>query len=228
MEIDMGKSPLLASLGPELRVALLALCHRRTVAAGATIYAFGDEGDSLMIVESGRVEISVTSVGGRRSLLNYMGPGEVVGEVAMLDRGTRSADAIAAEPVTGLFLSRQALQGFLARHPEAALGMIAELCGKVRNASDMFDAKSQINAGARLARCILRIAGGWGERQADGSVVLGPAFSQGDLGDFSGLARENVNRYLRGWAADGVVTYDAAARRLTVLRPEALEALAEV
>jgi len=227
MHISTANSALLSSLSDDLRRNLLALCQRRNHVAGSTIYVRGEAGASMMIIETGRVEISVMAANGRKSVLNHVGPGEVVGEVAMLDRGERSADVVAASDVTALHLTRADFGNFLTAHPEVALAIIAEICLKVRNASEMFENQAQISASARLARCLLRIAEKWGQPLPDGSIQIDQPFSQSDLGEFSGMARENVNRHLKSWAGDGILHFEGGARGFRVLAPDKLSALAE-
>ncbi|SEP98131.1 Crp/Fnr family transcriptional regulator [Thalassovita taeanensis] len=220
------KSVLLATLSAEDRQKLRGLAQPVRFAAGQQIFYAGDPGDTLLMVDSGRLEISITSQSGRKSVLNHMGPGEVLGEIAILDGGLRSADVTAATDVTGLSLHRRELFAFLMDQPEAVFGLIRELCEKVRNASEMFSVQSQTNAQVRLARCLLRLGAKWGVRSPDGTVCIAGSFSQSDLGEFSGLARENVNRQLKAWSADKLVEITNSG--ITLKNIEALESLAQI
>lgn len=214
------------ALGSQTREALLSLGQRARFAPGSTIYAYGEPGASMLVIEQGQVEISLTARSGRRSILNVMGPGETLGEIAMLDRHPRSADACARTEVTGLVLHRADVLGLLSRDPDAMLSLMAELCAKVRNASEMFAAQSNTSAEARLARCMLRLGAKWGATEPDGAIRLSTTFSQSELGDFSGLARENVNRHMRAWVEAGLVVVDREG--MTLADPDALRAIAEV
>lgn len=220
------QSVLLDSLSDSARGTLLRRSHAVRFEAGRTIFLKGEPGDTMILIESGRVEISLTSIQGRRSVLNHMGPGEVLGEIALLDRGERSADAIAATDVTGRAIQRRDVLTFLASEPESAMHLISELCAKIRNASEMFAVQSETRAPARLARCLLRLGDKWGSRDADGRVRIAGSFSQSDLGAFSGLARENVNRHLRTWMSSGIVEMGPSG--LVLHRPDALEELADL
>lgn len=199
-DIFAQNSLLFASLNEADRESLLSRARRVTYQPDATIFARMEPGDALLLIETGRVEISVTSMSGRKSVLNHMGPGEALGEIALLDGGPRSADVTAATQTTVLSLHRREVLDFLRDRPEAMMGLIAELCGKVRNASDMFATQAQTEAPARLARCLLRLVEKWG----DDDLRL-REFSQTDLGEFSGISRENVNRRLKQWEAEGIV-----------------------
>ena len=219
-------SMLLTALDEDAREELLGRGRKKSYRKGEMIFARGDEGDSLIVVLSGRVEVSVTAMNGRKSVLDHMGAGAVLGEVAMMDNGTRSADVIAGSKVDALILGRADIKQFLVEHPEAMVAMIAELCAKVRNASDMFENQAQVVANNRLARCLLRFGEKWGKEEADGSVRIEQPFSQADIGEFSGLARENVNRHLKAWEADGIIKIDG--RMLVLLDTYALEDIAEL
>lgn len=208
------RSLLLASVSEEEREKLLSHAASVSYPAGTLIYGRDAPGETMLVIETGRVEISVTAMSGRKSVLNHMGPGEALGEIALFDGGPRSADAVAASDVRGLVLHRRDVIAFLRAHPDAMLGLVRELCDKVRNASEMFSSQSETDASARLARCLLRLADKWGDPDPDGHRRVPPDFSQSDLGEFAGLSRENVNRRLRSWAAEGLVALGAEGTTL--------------
>jgi len=224
--IHTGESVLMQALDPRTRAALIALASRVAFPAGTAIYSWGEPGGSMLVLEEGLVEISLNSRTGRRSILNVMGPGETLGEIAMLDQRPRSADATARTDVVALLLRRSDVLGLLLREPSAMMSLLAELCAKARNASEMFAAQSNTSAEARLARCVLRLAEKWGEDRPDGGRRVEIVFSQAELGDFSGLARENVNRYLRAWTETGLIEFDRTG--FTLPSREAMHVLAQV
>ncbi len=92
---------LLNRLEPNDRADLLALGFARRYAAGATIIHEGDEGDSVYVLLSGRVKVSVTATDGHQSVLCVLGPGELLGEFESIDEdeGPRTADNVALEDV---------------------------------------------------------------------------------------------------------------------------------
>lgn len=216
-------SILMASMNAADCRTLFANARRRTFTAGQTIFAAGEPGEIVMLIETGRVEVSVTSLSGRKSVLAHMGPGEVLGEIAALDGGERSADTVAASDVAGLVLSRSNILTFVAERPNVAEAIIRELCRKVRNASDMFTTQAVTEGGPRLAQALLRLFDKWGEETAEG-LRLAERFSQTELGEFSGLARENVNRHLKVWDSAGIIA--TAERHLLLLDRAALEDIA--
>ncbi len=229
MDSDTGDSPrnsaFLDALTPEDRSELLALGHTRDYKAGTTIFMRGDPGDTLYVIEEGRVEISLTSLGGRRSVLNHMGPGEILGEIALLDNGTRSADAVAGTKLRMLALSRATIVRFLTSRPDTTMALIAGLCGRVREAVGMFELQTQINARARVARCLTIMASKWGAEDESGDIRMEVTLSQSDIGEISGLARENVNRQIKSMVEDGILRMEG--RTMVVTDLEALEELCD-
>lgn len=222
-----GVAVFFSSLSDSTRKVLLATGARRHYSKGTMIYARGECGNTVFFIETGRVEISVTAADGRVSILNYMETGDVIGEIAMLDRGVRSADAVATSEVTGVIVSREAVLRILREDDKAMFAMISELCAKVRNASEMFEAQRRLSGQARLASSLLRLAERWGSEGENGAVRLGSSFTQRELGEFAGLSRENVNRFLSAWLADGTLHQDSESKQLTIVDKPALTALLE-
>lgn len=208
------------------RDELLARGVRRQYKKGEIIFSRGDEGAWAMLIEDGLVEISVMSLNGRKSILNHMEAGELLGEIALLDGQPRSAEAVAASAVSGILLQRKSVVAALKKNNEACFSIIETLCSRARNASEMFELQSLTSGNARLARCLLRIAQKWGQEQADGSIHVEQKFSQSDLGELAGMARENVNRHLQAWVQEHYIRFDKGD--LTLLEPEVLEEYAEL
>ncbi|UWQ99626.1 Crp/Fnr family transcriptional regulator [Rhodobacteraceae bacterium S2214] len=222
-KLDESSSILVAAMAPADCRILFEHAHRTSYPAGQMIFAAGEPGQMVMLIETGRVEVSVTSMTGRKSVLAHMGPGEVLGEIAALDGGVRSADTVATTPVTGLILSRENILKFVTERPAIAQAIITELCRKVRNASDMFTTQSITEGGPRLAQALLRLFDKWGVAE-NNATLLSERFSQTEIGEFSGLARENVNRHLKSWAELGIL--NTQGRRLRLIDRAALENIA--
>jgi CRP/FNR family cyclic AMP-dependent transcriptional regulator len=224
---DLGlnmEGVLLPALSAEDREKLLSMSRAKSYPKGQMIFAAGEPGSLMLLIESGRVQVSVGSMTGRHTILNQMGPGEVLGDLATLDGGPRSADAVAASDVTGRILTRQAILSFLADHPDAAFALLQELCQKLRNLSDLYTAQALTEGPSRLARALLKLFDKWGEPGPDGVERLRQSFTQTEIGEFASLARENVNRYMRLWTREGWIGTDG--RKLVLRDRDALEELA--
>ena len=195
MVLDIG--------GGALRAAFESAGRPVQVKRGEIILRRGDLGDSLVIVRSGTAEVSIDDPLGQRSILGLFGPGTILGDIACLDGGERSADVTAAEDMEIVILPRSAVLKILADDGEAAILVIASLCQKVRNASEVLEIRALATARARLASAVLRLVG------AEAEAVERIRVSQRWLGDYCGLTRENVNRQLRSFSNEGIARFDA-------------------
>lgn len=100
---------------------------------GQEIVRQGDTGVGAFIIRSGKVDI-VQDRDGKQTKLATLGPGEVIGEMALLDEFPRSATATAAEPTTVLGIQRWHFRGILQSHPQLALALLPILSRRIRNA----------------------------------------------------------------------------------------------
>lgn len=191
---------------------------------GESVFLRDDPGDHVVIVTEGLIEISLTSAAGRKSVLAHIGPGELIGEISVLDEAPRSADAVALKPCNAVLVPRAAFLAFLSETPPAMVQMLEALCARIRNASDMFETQSLTSASTRLARCIVLLSRKWGNEN-NGITTIGQRFSQSELGALAGLARENVNRYIRQWTDQGVIRFERGT--IEILKMNALIAESE-
>lgn len=218
-DIARRDSLILGALNPQERTALLAASKPCHFQGGKVIFAKGSVGETLMLIETGRVEISLTSAAGNRSIVAHLGPGDSVGEMAVLLDSDRTADAIATNDVTGRMLHRTQLLNFLTQHPKTTLGLIADLCRKLQATTEALADLSMADGGTRLAKVLVGLFDRWGIEES-GGYRLTPSVSQSDLGDMAGLTRETVNRQIRSWEAEGMLRRDG--RELILTDPDKL------
>ena len=115
----LGNCVLFAGLSADERVEVVARARIRTAGAGEIVFAIGSPGDQMMALLRGTIRISVPSSDGKELLLAIIRPGEVFGELAVLDGKERSADAIAESLCTLAILDRKDILAFFERHPSA-------------------------------------------------------------------------------------------------------------
>src|SRR6202167_3803258 len=108
--VILKMNPMFADLGADELQRISALCHTQQLNAGEMLFRKGDAGDALFGVRRGQIRIETGASDGSRLTLNFLGPGDLFGEVAVLDGQSRSADATAGE-TTELFVLRS--EGFL-------------------------------------------------------------------------------------------------------------------
>jgi CRP/FNR family cyclic AMP-dependent transcriptional regulator len=213
---------LLAQLAPGELDRVLGMVTERQLKNGQVIFQKGDPGMSLMAVLQGRVKIGAYSEDGKEIILNIVEPGQIFGEIALLDGKQRTADATAMGPTTLLVLDRRDFIPFLERNPKIAVRLIEVLCERVRRTSEMVESVAFLEYSARLARLLLRLAENYGEESEDG-VRINLRISQQDLGNLIASTRESVNRQLNAWAEEGIVELERG--QITILDSDALEDL---
>ena len=113
------------------------LGQERRFSKGEIVLRRGDPGTGMFIVKEGRVEVSLDTVFGTKSILGIYGPGTILGDIACLDGKDRTADVIAFGPLVTLHITRADVLQLLESDGRTALLVIEALCQKVRNATDV-------------------------------------------------------------------------------------------
>ncbi len=217
----LGKVSIFSSLKPAELDQLLTATTIRRLKAKQTLCRKGDPGNQLYGILSGCLKILTTGKDGKDVVFTLMGPGEVLGEIALLDGEKRSATVIAVEPTELLSLDRRALIPFLDRHPSATISLASVLARRVRRLSDRAEDRQSMPLSGRIAKRLLWLSEQHGKRP----IVGGPIevqLPQQDLAGLVGTTRESINKQLRAWENDGIV--ELGRGRVVLKRPEALEA----
>jgi CRP-like cAMP-binding protein len=213
VEGALAKSRLFERLAPEARTRLAAGGSIVALAMRERLFAKGDEGDAVYVVLEGEVEVRASSEGGRDVRIAALGAGSVIGEMAALDGGPRSADVDAARRTRLLRIPRDAVISALVEQPLALIELVAEMSRRLREADAALEDAAFLDLGGRLARLLLREAG-------EGALV---ALTQVEIARRIGASREKVNRKLHDWADEGFVSLGRAGIRIE--RRAALERL---
>jgi CRP-like cAMP-binding protein len=181
----------------------------RSLNARHVLFLEGDTGNAVYIVLEGQVKVSVHSGQRREVILNIAGPGELIGEIAVLDGGPRTAAAMTLEPVKLLHLGRESIMPVLERNPAAMLKILRLLCTRLRTTNQMVEEILFHSGASRLARAILRLAESHGLAEAEGCCRIPLHLPHTALGAQAGLHRESVGRQLRAWENAGVLVSDS-------------------
>lgn len=217
---QLSPDSLLRALAPEQLETLLNEATRKELNQGEVIINQGDEGDFAVYLLAGGLKVGFVSAGGREIILSYCAPGELVGEIALLDSGPRTATVTAAVPSTVLLIPSRTFLDTVSSDPGSVVGVMRELARRVRQLNLVIESDRTFSMGPRLARALVRLIDA--ERE-DGTLLYNP--SQSDLGAFAGLARENVSRLISDWEAQGIVAREG--RSLIVRDPDYLKLMAE-
>jgi CRP-like cAMP-binding protein len=219
----LGNCVLFGGLSPAERAAIAARARIRSYDVGEIVFTIGSNGDQMMALLSGSIRISVPSSDGKELLLTIIQPGEVFGELAVLDGKERSADAVAESASTLAVLERQDILAFFERNPSAWLKLVEVLCQRLRRTDQAFAEVALMQLPVRLAKTMLRLL----DAQVSSTVAKTPMirFSQRELANMVGGTRESVNRCLRKWQRNGLVRISEGS--IIVTNPPALESIAD-
>jgi len=217
--------PLFAALNDRKLDALLTATTTKRLAAREELYHKGDPGNQLYAVMSGRLKASAAGLDGKEVVFSIMGPGEVIGEIALLDSKPRSATVEAMEASELLTLHRRDFLPVLERHPRVALQLAAVLAGRLRRLSELTEDTLFLTLPSRLAKKLLSLAAEYGKPVPEGTRI-DVRLPQGELGEMVGTSRESINKLLRTWTAEGIVSADRGF--LTLRKRDTLDALANL
>ena len=217
----LRKHPIFADLESEAFDQLCRYAKHTTLKRGAALFAKGDPGLSLYAVISGSVKMSISSADGRSAILNIIGPGEIFGEIALLDGGVRSSDAIANTNCELFVIDRREFIPFVRSQPALAMKFIELLCGRLRWTSDQVEQIILQNLPGRLASALIRLSEKH-KLEPGGRTI---AITQQEISEMVGMTRESINKQLRAWAARSWVRLEHGA--IVVLKDEQIRQLAE-
>lgn len=172
---------------------------------GEVIFHLGDPGDALFIVMTGAIKIMLPSDAGDEAILATLRPGDVFGELALLDGAPRSATAAALEPTETLILPRGQFRELLATEPAIVDALLASLASELRRLTNHVEELHFLDITGRLASRLARLAAESGKKLTDGTIRLRAPLTQGDLAAMIGCTRQSVNKLLGMFTDDGLI-----------------------
>jgi CRP-like cAMP-binding protein len=171
-------------------------------------------------VISGEVAISTFSKSGQVLRLNTHVPGEVTGEIALLDGGPRTATATMSQPGTLFVLNRAPLLALLESEPRLAIRFIELICERIRWTSHLLEESAFLTVPERLASRLLWLSRTSGVESAEGVRVR---ISQSGLAQWLNVSRQVVNGYLQEWQSEGYLSLARGA--VLILEVQAMEGI---
>jgi CRP-like cAMP-binding protein len=196
-----------------------------TFQPNVTLFFQGDPSDRVLIIWSGYAKVLSRDHTGHTVLLAFRGPGDVVGELAMVDGGQRSATVVAIEPGRALMIEASAFRGFLDRFAHASAVLQRVLVERLREADRQRLKSASMAVGQRLAMLLLELASRFGAVEGGGTRI-GLALSQEDLAACVGASRRAVAREIESWRDRGYVV--TGRRSLLIQQPSALQRIAGI
>ncbi len=199
---------------------MMAAGSTRTFERGAILFTEGDPSEYVLVVLSGQLKLTKSTVDGHQVLLEIRRTGDLIGELAAIDGQPRSAAAHAIDPLTVLSIPASVFRGLLAQHPELALAVMTILAAKIRLQASRRTEAAASDALVRVCQRLAELADSSGMPMDGGEIHLS-SLTQQELANWLGLSRERVAQTLRdlresGWVTTGrrdIVIHDLVAIR---------------
>lgn len=196
--------PLFAGLSEDDLKLVGDMAIEKSYPKNAVVITEGEQGDSLFAVMSGRVKVFIGDEDGREIILKMLGPGDVFGEMSVIDRQPRSASVSTLEPCVFRVLSHSSFEVCLERAPRIAIGVMNALAKRLRDADRKITTLALMDVYGRVAHTLLELA-----VQSDGKLQVGQKLSQQDIANMVGASREMVNRILKDLSERGYITVES-------------------
>ncbi len=200
---DFAAGTFLALLDQREREALEELGVARAFPRGSILMFQGEPGERVMVLRAGRVKVASVEHDGREVMLSIRDPGDILGELAFIDRHPRLATVTALEPVDALVIPSRVFRLYLERAPRVAVALLEVITRRFRETTIKREQFGTSDTIGRLAARIVELADRYGQPSASGVNVLLP-LSHEELGAWTGASRAGVAQAFRtlrelGW-----------------------------
>jgi CRP/FNR family cyclic AMP-dependent transcriptional regulator len=216
----LAEIQLFEGLPAERLQRLAEILRKKTVPSGTNMITAEQPGEVVYVVLEGTVKILIEQMDGREVILAFLGAGDTVGEMSLVDSSGRSANVMTMEKCTLLWMDRATFQDLLRNVPEFAQNLVKLLAGRLRMANEQIQSLSSLDVAGRLARQILAFAERYG-RPDDGGIRIPLRLTQSDLAELVGASRERVNQVMVEFRQKGYLSVDSS-HRVLVLKNEDL------
>lgn len=207
----LAELSLFRGLPPDRLKRLSEVLRKKTVPAGTNMITAEQPGEVVYVILEGTVKILIEQVDGREVILAFLGAGDTVGEMSLVDSAGRSANVMTMEKCTLLWMDRTAFQDLLKNSNEFAQNLVKLLASRLRMANEQIQSLSSLDVAGRLARQLLAFADRYG-REVDGGTLVPLRLTQSDLAELVGASRERVNQVMVDFRNKGYVTVDSSHR----------------
>ena len=208
---SLSHVPFFAGLDAATLQQVATSVRTRRFRRGEVIFHLGDPGDALFILVLGEVKISLPSETGEEAILATLHPGDVFGELALLDGAPRSASASALVPTEVIVLPRDRFRALIATQPAVRDVLLESLAGELRRLTTHVEELHFLDITGRLAARLVRLAQESGAPGPNGELRLRTTLNQSELASMVGCTRQSVNKLLGQFAGDGLIRLEREA-----------------
>jgi len=209
----LKKVPIFSNLGDEELEKIRKLCVTKHYGKDQLILIEQDIGNSMFLIQKGRVKVFRMTEDGREVILTILEDGDFFGELSLLDEKERSASVMAIENSEVLLLRRGDFLRLLEEYPQIAIALLKELAARIRRSDTQIKSLSLQDAMGRVASALIRIADVHG-KEIDRNMIISRIPLQQDLANMAGTSRETISRVFKYFEDENYIHRDG--RKLTI------------
>jgi CRP/FNR family transcriptional regulator, cyclic AMP receptor protein len=226
LKLKLAGAPALKGIPAAELAAIFAHARFRDYRDDDVIFSRGDEGDCVFVVVTGFAKMGTLTENGKRVTVEIFKEFEMFGEVAVIDRAPRTADATAMGATKLAVIPAAAFRQVLERSPAFALNLLRLVTGRLRRTYSLFEEASLADLECRFAKQVLYLMGlgAAGEPR----VRIYARLNQGALADLLGTTPRSIITILNKWRAEKLADFDGRTAQLTILDLERLTALSQI
>lgn len=214
MDISLLKRvPIFSLLNDSELEKIRDLCVTQHYEKDRIILIEEESGNTLFIIQRGRVKVSRISDDGREVILSILHPGDFFGELSLIDGKARSASVTAIEDSEIFLLRRGDFLGLLQDYPKIAISLLKELAARIRKSDTQIKSLSLQDAMGRVASSLIMLAEDSGRTQKN-QVVIPKIPLQQDLANMAGTSRETISRVFRYFEDENLI--ERTGRKITI------------
>jgi len=199
---------------------------KRKWTAGQVLVQYGDRADQVILIISGQVKVSSSAPTGKQVVLAIRGPGDLLGELSVIDGRPRSAQVTALSDVTAVTLDGGTFRSLLVANGSAAFRLLEIVVGRLREADLQRLEYGAYPVHLRVARLLAEYAVTYGHKSKEqgGTVIMLP-LTQSELAEAVGASREAIAKALRELRERGAIS--TGRKQIVVLRQDLLIQIAD-
>ena len=190
--------PMFASFRDDQLRTLASMVTRRSAPRGTIVMAEGDRVDYLYIVIAGRLKVTMGEPDGKEVILSFIGPGEIFGEMGLIDDGLRSASVAAIEPCELIFISKRDFKRCMEENFDTAMSVMRVLVRRLRSADRKVASLAMLDVYGRVARLLLDMS-----EDVDGQRMVTKRLPKQDIAKMIGASREMVSLVMKDLEMSG-------------------------
>jgi CRP/FNR family cyclic AMP-dependent transcriptional regulator len=222
----LRRFPLFQTLSDGQLRPLVARVVVKTFQERDVVVRQAEPGGDMFAIIRGHLKVTARGQSGKDALLALMGPGEVFGEVTLLDGSPRSATVTCLERTEVVVVERTTFLAFLESTPKVAIHLVEALSKRLRRISERSEDIAFLDVSRRLAKALLQLSREYGAvPEGEEHVRIALKLTQQELGDLVGATRESVNKHLGHWMQQGVLRLEG--QHIVVADSVAMQTMAD-